>query len=277
MILAERQYLISAFGFSGLERRVLKSIFKLVIARDITYSLVDPGERITADIALVDADDSDALEAWRRQCESQTGLMPAVMVMKAVPSNEEQVSSSRALTISRPLTMKKVLGALEQVTKSQSEEQRDAPSDASSNKTGAPVVSRFSALVVDDSLPVRTFMESKLGALNVAVDIDFAASGEQAIALTRERRYDIIFLDVILPGIDGYRVCKSIKAESNSRSTPVIMLTSKKSPFDRVKGSMAGCDAYLTKPPDEKRLDAIISKYLLERRGSSLPGHVQIA
>lgn len=107
-------------------------------------------------------------------------------------------------------------------------------------------------------------MEIKLGQLGVPVDIEFAATGEQALALAEERHYDIVFLDIMLPGIDGYRVCKALKASKVSGKTRVVMLTSRKSPFDRVKGSMAGCDAYLTKPPDGERLDAIIHKHLLK-------------
>ena len=120
----------------------------------------------------------------------------------------------------------------------------------------------YAVLVVDDSLSVRKFMEHKLGNLDFPVQIDFSATGEQALVMAADGNYDLVFLDVMLPGIDGYRVCKSIKADKVTKSTPVVMLTSRKSPFDKVKGSMSGCDAYLTKPPEEERLNAVIRKYL---------------
>ena len=67
----------------------------------------------------------------------------------------------------------------------------------------------------------------------------------------REKKYDIIFLDVVMPGADGYEVCKAIKKGNN---TYVVMLTSKKSPFDKIRGTMSGCNAYITKPPSDQRL-----------------------
>jgi twitching motility two-component system response regulator PilG len=116
-------------------------------------------------------------------------------------------------------------------------------------------------LVVDDSLAVRKFMEAKLAPY--AFGVDFAESGEQAIGFTGEKTYTCVFLDVILPGVDGYQVCKLIKSKKSAgKATAVVMLTSKSSPFDKIRGTMAGCDAYLTKPVDEDRLLEVISKFV---------------
>ncbi|MFQ5995063.1 MAG: response regulator [Acidiferrobacterales bacterium] len=261
-----RKYLISAFGFSESERHALKSIFNLATTRVFAYSLVNPEERITPDIALVDADDPQAVDAWRRECQAHNKPAPAVMVADTASSDAADIY------ISRPLTMKKVLDALDDVrihAKTQAPESADAEravTDVYEALASNCEPAKFSALVVDDSLSVRKFMEDKLGEFGVSIDLDFAASGEQAVALADERQYDIIFLDVTLPGIDGYRVCKSIRGGKRSGNSPIIMLTSNRSPFDRVKSSMAGCQAYLTKPPDAKRLDAIILKYLFKGR-----------
>jgi twitching motility two-component system response regulator PilG len=116
------------------------------------------------------------------------------------------------------------------------------------------------ALVVDDSTVVRRLMEFTLSA--VGIEIDFAATGEDALALVRHGRYDIIFLDVLLPGIDGYRVCKAIRAERLTKDTPVVMLTSKDSAIDKVRGIMAGSSVYLTKPLDRSELMQAIDKCL---------------
>ncbi len=249
-----RKQLVSVFGFSESERRALKSMFNLAgTVRELAYSLVNSEEKITADIALVDGDDPHAIDAWQRE-HSHNNPTPAVMVSKGGPASNGEVS------ISRPLTMKKVLAALDALA---SHLREGAPGSLPAQDEVWEGAS-YTALVVDDSLSVRKFMEDRLAGLGVAVNLDFAATGEQALALAEERHYDIIFLDIMLPGIDGYRVCKSLRAAKASRDSPVIMLTSKKSPFDRVKGSMAGCDAYLTKPPDEQRLESIIRKYLLK-------------
>jgi len=119
---------------------------------------------------------------------------------------------------------------------------------------------RTKVLVVDDSLPIRRFMELKLPLMTeVPIMIDYAENGEIAQQKTMDKLYDIIFLDVVMPGIDGYQVCKSIKEMSD---TFVVMLTSNKSPFDRVRGGMSGCDAYLTKPPKDEQLKKVFQKMI---------------
>jgi len=118
-------------------------------------------------------------------------------------------------------------------------------------------------LVVDDNQTVREFMKSKLAAFNF--NVDFAENGEQAIGFTGQKYYTCIFLDVVMPGIDGYQVCKLIKSNKTAQKTAVVMLTSKDSPFDKIRGSMSGCDAYLTKPVDEEKLLETIVKFLPTR------------
>jgi CheY-like chemotaxis protein len=118
-------------------------------------------------------------------------------------------------------------------------------------------------LVVDDNTTVREFMKSKLAPFNF--NVDYAESGEQAVGLTGQRRYTCVFLDVVMPGIDGYQVCKLIKSKKSLGKTAVVMLTSKSSPFDKIRGAMAGCDAYLTKPVDEEKLLETIVRFLPTR------------
>lgn len=114
------------------------------------------------------------------------------------------------------------------------------------------------ALVVDDSTTLRRLMELTLTPMGM--ELDFADNGEVAVQLTKTKRYDIIFLDIMLPGIDGYRVCKSIKGDKRTKDTPVVMLTSMNSAFDKVKGIMAGSNVYLTKPLDRNQLMQAIDK-----------------
>jgi twitching motility two-component system response regulator PilG len=92
--------------------------------------------------------------------------------------------------------------------------------------------------------------------------VDLAEDGEQAVKFIANRSYDIIFLDVVLPGMDGYKICREIKRNKRTKNTPVIMLTGKSSPFDMVKGKLAGCDTYLTKPVDGIMFKEVVQKYL---------------
>ena len=113
---------------------------------------------------------------------------------------------------------------------------------------------------MDDSLPVRQQIVQHLSPLIGRVDL--AEDGEQAMQLIKNRSYDLIFLDVVLPGIDGYKICREIKRNKDTKLTPVIMLTGKTSPFDMVKGKLAGCDTYLTKPVDGNIFVQVVEKYL---------------
>ena len=115
-------------------------------------------------------------------------------------------------------------------------------------------------LVVDDNVTVREFMRTQLSPFSF--EADYAESGEQAIGMTGQKHYACVFLDVVMPGIDGYQVCKLIKSKKSVKKTAVVMLTSKGSPFDKIRGAMAGCDAYLTKPVDTEKLLGVISKFL---------------
>lgn len=128
--------------------------------------------------------------------------------------------------------------------------------DQESHRTDPPV----SALVVDDSTTLRRLMELIL--VPLGFDIDFVDSGERAVELSKRKNYDIVFLDVLLPGIDGYRVCKTLKNDRRTKAARIVMLTSKDSAIDKVRGMMAGTDVYLTKPVDRVDLIRAIDKCL---------------
>jgi len=122
------------------------------------------------------------------------------------------------------------------------------------------IAGKPSVLVIDDSPTVRKRLELVLRELGAVVVC--AASGEEGLELMSRRMYELVLLDVVLPGADGYQVCKQIKANIETRATPVVMLTSKSSPFDRIRGSLAGCDTYLTKPVDARQFLSIATRHL---------------
>lgn len=130
-----------------------------------------------------------------------------------------------------------------------------------------PISKPIRALVVDDSTTVRRLMELTLSP--IGIQLDFTDNGEDAVALAKQGRYDIVFLDILLPGIDGYRVCKAIKSDRMTKDTPVVMLTSKDSAIDKVRGIMAGSNVYLTKPLDRSELIHALEKCLPRRVAAS--------
>ena len=111
-------------------------------------------------------------------------------------------------------------------------------------------------LVIDDSQLIRTQMHmvlEKLGLKGI-----FAEDGNGGVLRAKAQTYDAIFLDIMLPDMDGYQVCKILRKDSRTKTTPVIMLTSKGSPFNRMRGAMVGCDRYLAKPVNESQIRQVI-------------------
>jgi DNA-binding response OmpR family regulator len=99
-------------------------------------------------------------------------------------------------------------------------------------------------LVVDDELRLARSLRVGLEAEGFAVDL--AQNGTDGLWLARENEYDAIVLDLMLPGINGYKVCAALRSEKDW--TPILMLTAKDGEWDQVEGLDTGADDYLTKP-----------------------------
>ena len=127
-----------------------------------------------------------------------------------------------------------------------------------SNKLTKQEGERPRALVVDDSPSVRKQLEIELDLFNVSVD--YAATAEEAMDLLDTDAYDVAFLDVVLPDKDGFTICRHIK--EYSKDTTVIMLTGKAKQADKVKGALAGCDAYMVKPVGRMTFQSTVRNYL---------------
>lgn len=118
----------------------------------------------------------------------------------------------------------------------------------------------YSVLVVDDSHPMQQMLARELEQMEQQVSIDFADNGEEALARVADKHYDFIFLDIMMPGIDGFETCTRMRAMPALKKTPIIMLSSKTSPLDEVKGIMAGSSTYLTKPIEHAEFQKVIRR-----------------
>lgn len=106
-------------------------------------------------------------------------------------------------------------------------------------------------LIVDDEAHIRLLLEQTLDALlDAGVDILTADNGGDALAAIRDERPDLVLLDVMMPVMNGFDVCKAVKADPGLRATFVMMLTAKGQELDRATGAEVGADLYLTKPFD---------------------------
>lgn len=275
--MGKKTYTITMIGMADAERNVLRNILKLSQYRMYSYIIAMPGEAI--DIFVVDADDPQAIGEWRQkqgkpassdaQNISQRPQIPTILVAKEPPQN------SILYYIRRPFVASRVINVLDQVAVKELHSDRariiGVENQQKSTEKAVSAIEANSkpdenqrivltALVVDDSGPVRKQIELELKIFGIQVDT--AATGEQAIEYFNQNRYNLIFLDVVLPGVDGYQLCRMLKKDKVRKKTPVIMLTSKSSPFDRVKGALAGCDAYLTKPVKQETFQKVVKKYL---------------
>ncbi len=116
-------------------------------------------------------------------------------------------------------------------------------------------------LVVDDSDIALKFMRNRLTRFGFRTDL--VNSGEEALGRMNVRPYKFVFLDVMMEGLDGYQTCRAIKQRKYTEGKPpvVVMLTSRGGTIDKIRGTLAGCDAYLTKPLNERDLIAILAKH----------------
>jgi twitching motility two-component system response regulator PilG len=115
-------------------------------------------------------------------------------------------------------------------------------------------------LVVDDSPTVRKIVQLTLQRENMRVIT--ASDGLSALAAVADEDPDLILLDVMLPRMDGYNICRIIRDKMEFRHIPIIMLSGKDGLFDKVRGRLAGSSEYLTKPFDSVELVQSVKKHL---------------
>jgi two-component system, OmpR family, alkaline phosphatase synthesis response regulator PhoP len=109
-------------------------------------------------------------------------------------------------------------------------------------------------LIVDDEPHIRTLLEQTLEELeDYDVEIFTAANGKEGLETIQTERPDLVFLDVMMPEMNGYEVCQQVKSDDNLKDIYIIMLTAKGQEFDKEKGLQLGTNMYMTKPfdPDE--------------------------
>ncbi|HEY6095012.1 MAG TPA: response regulator [Gallionellaceae bacterium] len=221
---------------------MLDAIVKLSQRRQPRIKLLDDTDAENADVVMIDGADTRA----NRWAHSQSWLQSKVMIWVDAPAAPDRT------VVQRPIQWT----ALPMIL-------ADALEKAPINSTEMPATESVlgSVLVVDDSLAVRAQLRSLLETHGLTVtDVD---SAEAALNTAAASPFDCILMDVLMPGMNGYDACRRIKEKTvNGKKPTVIMLTSKTSPFDRIKGKMAGCDAYLTKPIDPAHLYQVVSQYI---------------
>lgn len=273
-----RDFKVFLLGITDADEQALLRILRIAAGtgRSRSYSITKDSEPEPGKIFIVNSDNAAAVRRWLTMNASAgtTSKIPTIFASKSVAKCES------GYHIGLPFRATPVFSTLDSITvkelnyipeltigreDNEDEEFDDASIPQQTLETlireGDKSDARYTVMVVDDSPPVRKQLELELKLLGARVEM--AENGEQAMEMSQDKIYDMIFLDVVMPGIDGYKVCKAIKRNSRTKNTPVIMLTGKSSPFDKVKGTLAGCDTYLTKPLQHDDFQTIAKKYLL--------------
>lgn len=118
--------------------------------------------------------------------------------------------------------------------------------------SAAPQFDGLKVMVIDDSKTIRRTAETLLA--KEGCDVITAGDGFEALAKIVDHNPQVIFVDIMMPRLDGYQTCALIKHNQKFSQTPVIMLTSKDGLFDRARGRIVGASQYLTKPFNKQTL-----------------------
>ena len=121
-------------------------------------------------------------------------------------------------------------------------------------------VQGLKVLVIDDSNTIRRTAETLLA--KVGCDVSTSSDGFDTLAKIVDIKPDIIFVDIMMPRLDGYQTCALIKNNPDYKATPVIMLSSKDGLFDKAKGRIVGADDYLTKPFGRAELIDVLERHI---------------
>jgi twitching motility two-component system response regulator PilG len=121
-------------------------------------------------------------------------------------------------------------------------------------------VAGLKVMVIDDSKTIRRTAETLLK--KAGCEVFTATDGFEALAKIADHRPDIIFVDIMMPRLDGYQTCALIKHNQTFKNTPVIMLSSKDGLFDRARGRIVGSEQYLTKPFAKEELLGAIKRHV---------------
>ncbi|WP_374088423.1 response regulator transcription factor [Methylomicrobium lacus] len=276
---------VALLGFETADEEKLKRVLQMERPDGRKYMAVSRGDKIQGDILLVNYDNPGARE-------EKDLILASYPQAQVVAVSRGPLQDAPARHIRGMLSAARVLAVLDQVSVPKPIEPALAglptadddslsrqvdPQDRSTAESGlsetptSPSLSGhagYRALVVDDSAAIQKSLELNLATLPQIGAVEFADSGEAALAKAETAQYDLIFLDVMMPGIDGYETCTQLRKKAQYKKTPIIMVSGKTSPLDEVKGVMAGCTTYLTKPVQAEAFQKLGARVLawLERQ-----------
>jgi two-component system, cell cycle response regulator len=268
------QLTIALCGLSARNARVLSYVINATRIDGDALRILAPDTDERVQIAVVDAASQDGFAAYRRLREANPQLVSITISEQGLAGDSPYKIESRSLFL-------KIIGTLSDLIRQEhGQNKRWLPAEIVIRDSQATQIEVMAgphgaaasgealsgdglyALVVDDSLAVR---EQLCGVLRrLGIGSQSAENAEIALSMIEQCTFDIAFIDVVMPGSDGYELCRNIRRNPHARAMPVLMLTSRSSPFDRARGMLAGCDHYLTKPIAWETFSRAIDKALMK-------------
>ena len=251
---------VIAFTRTGL--RIIATVVSHIKSENYVFSMVDANESSLADIAIVDDIDPEMRQAADALLLRNRALKVIYLVGTGGRPDGQRHELLRTHLVSHLMPLMEVVARMLVATQTS----RSLPAAAATipnrivQLVPKPRPDRLRALVVDDNPTVRLQLVKVIE--RMGLDCDTAEGGESALQKLAQQSYNMIYVDVVMPDMDGYKLTREIKRNRDHKSTPVVILTSKSSPFDRARGALAGCDTYLTKPVELKRLYEATSQCL---------------
>lgn len=286
-------------GFAPFEKATFESFFKLVGRRDTLYVIVPDVAK--AQVLMVNSDNptavqwanasvsppqkalfigaADASGKWPAaprpiKLTTVLGLLDVLTMADKSAAQQPAPARAEAMIMAPPPVVPAAAKLVQQAPTKGSVRQGSGGSRSRSDFGASNFMGLGSApppvsaaqqyddiLVVDDSDIALKFMQNRLTRYGFRAEL--ARSGEEALTRVATESYKFVFLDVMMEGLDGYQTCRAIKQRKNTsgRAPVVVMLTSRGGSIDKIRGGLAGCDAYLTKPLNEAELLKVLSKY----------------
>lgn len=266
-------FIVALCELQAKDARLLEIVLSRAPNRRFDFHIVQSTDAGYADVAIIDADRPATPESLQRLRQDSPELVEVYV-------SESGTSGSGRYKIAKKSLVLHCFRLLENIAESRmrgnvaetappvpADQARAMPAEPTTEPAIAarPEALTLRGLVVDDSATVRTQLEVTLQ--RCGLDVDAVADGLAAIDRIQTVNYDLVFLDVVMPGINGYDLCRKIRTFPSGRHLPVVMLTSRSSPFDRARGALAGCDTYLTKPVTLRDFYQAVHKSLTKRYG----------
>ncbi len=266
---------IALCGLSARDQRMVHMVLanNSGVAACRNFQVVDPATASTIEMVIVDEQSVSGMDELQRLRGRHPGVLPIYI-------SDDSLAASGSLRLSRRSLLVDLLHVVNAQAAAVTERPIARPVAAaavleSAVKPPAPITtigaelaaarveksSPITVLIVDADKELRSKLQAAL--LRIGVKSVQAADAEEALACALHRHFDLIFLDVALPRIDGYQLCRELLHNLYTRSTPVLMLTSQATPYDRARGAYAGCTSYLVRPLQAPTFYETVDKVLL--------------